>query len=112
MKIKRQLIYGFLGIISISLGLFLLIELIKTIGHYGYAGYAILIIFLFSLVLYLRYEFEVKSNEKLADKVTDQVISEYKNRFDPSEISKLKKQLNQNLKSKIYEESYTLFGKK
>lgn len=112
MRIKKQFIYGFLGLISISSGLFLLIELVKAIGSYGYVGYAILVTFLISLVLYLRYEFGVKSNEKLADKVTDQVISEYKNRFDLSEISELKKQLNQHLKSKLYEESFTPFGKK
>lgn len=111
MEIKKQLIYGFLGLISIGSGLFLLIELVKAIGSYGYVGYAILAIFLFSLVLYLRYELEVKSNEKLADKVTDQMISEYRNKFNLSEISELKKQLNQRLKRNVYEESYTLSGK-
>ncbi|OGH11802.1 MAG: hypothetical protein A2857_04915 [Candidatus Levybacteria bacterium RIFCSPHIGHO2_01_FULL_36_15] len=111
MRIKKQLIYGFLGLISISSGLFLLIELVKAIGGYGFVGYAILVIFLFSLVLYLRYEFDVKSKEKIADEATNQVISDYKHKISQLDMPELKKQLNRHLKKQIYEKGYTLFNK-
>lgn len=112
MKIKKGIIYGCLGLLSIGLGLFLFVELVKALGQYGLKGYVILGIFIVSLILYLGHEFDVKTRKKLADETSEQIISEYKEKFSQVELAELKKQLSQHLKSKIYDEKFNIFCKK
>lgn len=111
MKINKRPIYGALGLLSIGLGLFLVRVLLESLRHYGFIGYLFLFIFVVSLVLYLRYERNVKIEEKIADEVTEKVIGEYKEKFNSNELSELKKELNQHLKNKIYDEKLSFLNK-
>lgn len=111
MRIKKQYFYGSLGILSIGLGLFLLTELIKALSTYGFVGYVILGIFIVSLIAYLRYDSDLKIKEKMADEATKEAISEYAQKINGTDLTELRAKLNSHLKQKIYEESYTLFGK-
>lgn len=113
-RIKKWAVFGSLGLVSISTGIFLFIVLIEALGKYGFQGYLALGIFIISFVLYIAYERKVRQKYKIVDEALEEVAKEYDkkpvNLGSMTSIQDVKSELRTHLRSKVANESYTLFG--
>ena len=113
-RIKKWAVFGSLGLISISTGIFLFIVLIEALGKYGFRGYLALGIFTISLISYIAYDRSVKGKYKIVDEAVEEVAKEYEkkpvNLGSMTSIQDVKSELRSHLRSKADNESFTLFG--
>lgn len=108
MKIKKRVFYGILGIISLSLGIFLCWVLLNALSKYGISGYLVFILFLITTILYISYELNIKSKNKIANEVVDQLYNEYSDKLDQAILEDTKTKLLKNLIDKTYNETWNL----
>ena len=113
-RIKKWAVFGSLGLISISTGIFLFIVLIEALGKYGFRGYLALGIFIIRIVSYVAYERKVRQKYKIVDEAVEEVAREYEKKpvdlGSMTTIQDVKSELRNHLRSKVDNESFTLFG--
>ena len=76
MKIKKKYVFGALGVVAISLGVFLIEILLEALSQYGWYGYLVLTVFVLSTFFYVKYELFRRDSYKIAREVAEKVAKE------------------------------------
>lgn len=107
LKVKKIYIWGIIGIIAVCTGLILLSFLVEVLDKYGYRGYLILVVFLITSFLYIRYEKEKRSHSQTISEVSDIVSKDYKGKTGLT-LNEHKQLVEEHLLNKLDEECWCI----
>lgn len=110
MKIKKWVVVGIVGLTAIGTGFFLVTVLFEGLSKYGIKGYFFLVLFVVSLITYIRGQRGIGEKVKIAEQVAEKVSREYQGKIGNLNAESAKAELEKHLKNKIKNESYQIGG--